>query len=185
MYLEKSVLKNEIKENFKKEFKYALFNLKRQRKFNKITFLCVGTDRIIGDSLGPFVGSKLEILFAENNYYNINVFGTLQKNMTYQNILPVINNLDFTTGIVVVDAALSKKEEIGNIYVSNNKTTLGKGLSKNNIKIGDISIKTAVAKNFKIPYRNFKSLQKTSLNKIIELSDIVSDGIFEVIKKYY
>ena len=59
-----------------------------------------------------------------------------------------------------------------------------KAFDKNKIEIGDISIKTVVAKDYKIPRYNFKALQNISLNGVMTLSNIVSEGIIEVIKSY-
>ena len=185
MQVKEISIQNMIKNKFIADFKYALHSLKINKNINSITFLCVGTDKIIGDSFGPFVGSKLEELFKGHNYYNINVCGTLSNNINHENIERIIDKIEQNTGIIIIDAALSEKENVGNIYVSNTKTTLGKGLAKNSLKIGDISIKTAVAKDYKIPYINLKSLQNASVCKIMELSDIVSSGIFEVINKFY
>ena len=84
--------------------------------------------------------------------------------------------------IIVIDAALSNKENIGKIFITNTKTILGKSLDKNKIEVGDISIKAVVAKNHKMPNYNFKVLQNISLNVVMTLADIVAEGITKTIK---
>ena len=59
---------------------------------------------------------------------------------------------------------------------------LGKGLNKNKIEIGDLSIKAVVGKNNKIPYYNFTVLQNVSLNVVIRMASMVAEGIVEIIK---
>lgn len=173
-----------LKEKFIEDFSNMFNKIILKKSRIEATFLCVGTDRMTGDSFGPLVGSKLIDLLQEYNFSNINIYGTLEKNLNYESINRVINNINSEAIIIVIDAALSKKENIGKIFVSNKKTILGKGLDKNKIEIGDISIKSVVAKDYKIPKYNFKALQNISLNGVITLANIVAEGICEVIKSY-
>lgn len=173
----------DIKEKFINDFSYTFYKAKSQKEYSEVTFLCVGTDRITGDCFGPLVGSKLIELLKECNYSNINVYGSLEQNLSYENINKIIKSINNESIIIVIDAALSKKENIGKIFVSNGKTILGKSLERDKIEIGDISIKSVVAKDYKIAKCNFKALQNISLNVVNTLANIVSEGIFEVIKK--
>ena len=84
--------------------------------------------------------------------------------------------------IIVIDAALSKKENIGEIYISKKATMLGKGLHKNQVQIGDISIKAVVGKDYKIPKYNFQILQNVSLNFVMQLADNLVEEIMEYIQ---
>ena len=182
--MEQDKLKLE-QEKFIKKFSDYIYELKKKNNYLEIVFLCIGTDRLLGDAFGPLVGSRLEYLLKNYNLFNINIYGTLDKNICYTNILEYLENIKTNhpnAYIVVIDAALSKEENIGNIYVKNEETILAKGLSKKKIEIGDISIKAVVGKNYKLSKCNFIALQNISLNKIMNLSKIVADGIFEVIK---
>lgn len=176
---------DKYREEFSGNFAEKLYRQKLKNNFTQIVFLCVGTDRIIGDCVGPLVGSKLMDLFKDYNILNINIYGSLKENINYINIKNVIKKIeDYHNDacIVVIDAALSKKENIGKIFVSNQKTILGKGINKNKIEIGDISIKVVVGRDFKIAKYNLKNLQETSLGFVINLSETVAEGIFDVIK---
>lgn len=170
-----------IKEKFVNDFNYIFNKVKNEKKCLEIIFLCVGTDRITGDCFGPLVGSKLTQKLEYCNYSNINIYGSLSQNLSYENINKVIQKIDKESIIIVIDAALSKEENIGKIFVQKSKTILGKGLEKNKIEIGDISIKSVVAKDYKIAKCNFKALQNISLNGVMRLANIVSEGIFETI----
>lgn len=173
----------DIKEKFIKDFSYIINKVKKQKEYTELTFLCVGTDRITGDCFGPLVGSKLIEKLKQCNYSNVNVYGSLEQNLSYENINNIIKNINNKSIIIVIDAALSKKENIGKIFVSNTKTVLAKSLQKDKIEIGDISIKSVVAKDYKIAKCNFKALQNISLNCVMTLANIVSEGIFEIITK--
>lgn len=173
------------KNKFISDFQKAFDKIKNQRSYKDIVFLCVGTDRIIGDCFGPLVGTKLTKLLVNENYSNINVYGNLDNTLNYSNIDKVLkNHVNDKTFTIIIDSAFSKKENIGQIFVSNNKTILGKGLNKNKIEVGDISIKSVVAKDYKLPNYNFKALQNISLGMVMNLSEIVSEGIYEIVKKY-
>ena len=183
--LEKDVIeKFDSKNIFINDFKMAYNKMKNKKECKELAFLCAGTDRVIGDCFGPLVGSKLLELLEKENISNVNVLGSLERNINYNNIENIIEKVNNKTGLIVIDAALSKKENIGKIFVTNKSTVLGKGLNKNKIDIGDISIKSVVAKDYRIPGYNFKSLQNTSLNEIMKLSNIVAEGIYDVIKNY-
>lgn len=172
-----------LKEKFIEDFSYIFNKVKDEKDYSEVAFLCVGTDRITGDCFGPLVGTKLIELLKEYNYSNINIYGSLSQNLSYENISEIIKNINKKSIIIVIDAALSKKENIGKIFVQKSKTVLGKSLEKNKIEIGDISIKSVVAKDYKVAKYNFKALQNISLNGVMTLSNIVAEGIFETIIK--
>ena len=175
----------EKKRNFIKAFANYLYEEKKEKNYLEIVFICIGTDKIIGDSFGPLVGSKLEQLIENYNIYNINIYGTLEENICYTNVnkyLLKIKKNHPNACTVVIDAALSEEMNIGKIFVQKEKMLLAKALNKTKIEVGDISIKAVVGKNYKVSKYNFLSLQNISINDVIKLSNIVAEGIYEVIK---
>ena len=170
------------------KMKAILNKKKQQRDYFDIIFLCIGTDRIIGDCLGPIVGTKLKNKFEKQNIYNINIYGTLDENVSYSNIedvLKTINDKYDDAYIISVDSALSNKENIGKVFIKEGKLSLGKSLNKKKIEIGDISISGVVGKNCKIPKYNFNILQNISLNEVLKLANVVYKGIIEAINEMY
>lgn len=173
------------REKFVYDFRNLIYEERKKRSYLELVFICIGTDRMTGDCFGPIVGSKLNELLKNYNIFNINIYGSLEENICYTNIEKVIETIKDrhpNACIIVIDAALSKKENIGKIFVSKEKTMLGKGLNKNRIEIGDLSIKAVVGKNNKLPYYNFTVLQNVSLNVVIRMASIVAEGIVEIIK---
>ena len=161
---------------------------KQQRGYFNIVFLCIGTDRIIGDCLGPIVGTKLKNELEKQNIFNINIYGTLNKNVSYSNIediLKMINKKHENAYIISVDSALSNKENIGKVFIKEGKMELGKCLNKKKIEVGNISISGVVGKNYKIPKYNFNILQNISLNEVLKLANVVYKGIIEAINIMY
>ena len=173
----------QIKESFIQDLSAYLY--KERKKYFEIVFLCIGTDRVIGDCLGPLVGTMLEEKLEKYNIFNLSIYGTLQKNICYTNveeILELIQKKHKNACIIVIDAALSNKENIGKIFIKKEKMILGKSLNKTKVEIGDISIKAVVGKDYKLSKYNFTSLQNISLSVVISLSKLIADGIYEVIK---
>lgn len=147
---------------------------------SNIVFLCIGTDRITGDCFGPIVGDKLQY---ENKFCD--VYGTLSAPVCASNLNDKINEIYFkheNPFIIAIDAALSKEEYVGKVFVKNDPLTLGKGIGKNIAQVGDISIKAIVGKKEKTKKKNMQILQNVSLNMVMNLADMVSSGIAEVLK---
>ena len=63
--------------NFIKKLKSKI----TQNKGNNIVFCCIGTDRVIGDCIGPITGSLLKGVDK-----NFNVYGDLNENLTFSNM---------------------------------------------------------------------------------------------------
>ena len=174
------------KEEFTNKIKKLIYN--KTNNNTGLVFVCIGTDRMTGDSFGPLVGTKLKNKFEQYNICNIDIYGTLENNISYSNIQFVKKNIEQrhrNSCIIAIDSALSNKENIGKIFTKEGKLELGKGLNKKKIEIGDISIKGVVGKNYILPQYNFNALQNASLNEVIKLSDVVVDSITDAIKYIY
>lgn len=178
---------NNIDLNYDSTIKIKRY-IKNKKKLNhiyEIIFVCIGTDRIIGDAFGPLVGTSLQKELEKYNISNINVYGTLENNVSYTNINKIAKLIEErykNPYIITIDSALANKEYIGKIIVNEGKIQLGKGLSKNKIELGDLSIRAIVGKDSKMPKYNFYNLQNISLNTIMKMSDIVSNSIIEAFK---
>lgn len=181
---ERMLEENEIYNNFVNEFSSKIYNLKSDYPFSNYIFLCVGSDKIIGDAYGPLVGERLEKLL-KNSYNNIQIIGTLQNPISGINLKKEVEKIYKSYKkpcIIAIDAALSNKENIGKIVVTDSKMKFGKGTNKNIVEVGNISIKGIVATDYKNPRYNFNELQNASLNRVLNLANITSDGIYNVIK---
>lgn len=173
-----------IYNNFVNDFSNKIYNLKSEKPFSDYIFLCVGSDKITGDAYGPIVGENLKKAF-KNFYNNIKIVGTLENPVSGINLEKEVKKIYITYEnpcIIAIDAALSTEQNIGKIVVTNQKMQFGNGINKKILEAGEISIKGIVAKDYKMPRYNFNELQKTSLNIVIKLADITSNGIYNVIK---
>ena len=91
-------------------------------------FLCVGTNRVIGDCFGPLVGYKLKNFFKGER--NIEIIGDIENTICFQNICDVVREIQEDSFVIAIDAALSNKNDIGKIVVSKEKMNIGSGLKK-------------------------------------------------------
>jgi len=156
--------KEEIYNNFVQDFSIVLREKIRDLEISKLIFLCIGTDRVIGDSFGPLVGYKLKYLFR--NEENIKVIGTLNNIICAHNISRIIKDISNTypeSFLIAIDAALSNRNNIGKVIVSDKSISVGSCFNKNSIYVGDVSIKGIVSRRLSNPKYNFKLLQNTPL----------------------
>ena len=144
-----------------------------------VVFLCIGTDRSTGDSLGPLVGDKLKFLVRNQ----VVLYGNLEypihaKNLkeTLDNIYCIYNN----PYIIAIDACLGNIQNIGKIYVENKPLQPGSAVNKDLPPVGDLSITGIVNISGAL---EFMVLQNTRLYTVMHLADIISKGIYHSILK--
>ena len=81
-----------------------------------IIFLCIGTDRATGDSLGPLIGYKLKNLSQKNIY----IYGSLEYPVHSVNLVDILNKIDSSFKnpfIIGIDASLGNVQQIGKIFI--------------------------------------------------------------------
>lgn len=134
--------------------------------------VCIGTDRVIGDSLGPLIGTILE-----RNKFKYPVYGTLEKPIHALNIYESIENIEKThpNGIfLVIDACVGEKTSVGTIQIMKGPVSPGKGSGKKLPQIGHYSLLGIVDE--KCEDRNFL-FGSVRLNFIFDLAEIISSSL--------
>lgn len=162
-------------------FIYKLLRKELSNKYTKV-FLCVGTNKCIGDSLGPCVG---EILSNKIKSNDIRIIGTLNNNINSCNINRVINHVNNSINnpyFIIIDSALSKEEFIGEIIIERKSMKVGEALNKKHKLIGNISIKGIVGKNDESNIRNFINLNNVSKEMINDLSYKIANPILKALE---
>lgn len=175
-----------IYNKFVNDFTKELYEIKKEKDFSSIVFLCIGTDRITGDSYGPLVGHHLKKLFKlYGGYSNVKVFGDLEEQISNDNIKQKLKTIynDFERPCVIaIDSALSKVQDIGSLIIDTNGICVGKAMNRKEERVGDLCIKGVVSKNLKSPRCNFNMLQNIPLGLVLHMSELTSNGIYEVMK---
>lgn len=136
-------------------------------------FLCIGTDRMTGDCLGPLVGYKLQKKAADTHC----VFGTLKHPVHALNLNYALTKIRLRFAnpfIIVIDAALGLPGHIGNITLSSGPLLPGEGMNKNLPSVGDLSI-TGIVNSC---HGNASLLlQNTRLHLVNEMADFIYAGL--------
>lgn len=163
-------------------FTDALFSMIQKKitsGYKTIVFVCIGTDRSTGDSLGPLIGYKVSTL----KYNNIYVYGNLESPVHAKNLdetmkrIYVQNKKPF---VIAIDACLGKMDHVGYITVGEGALKPGSGVNKDLTPVGDMNITGIV--NFG-GFMDFLVLQNTRLNVVMKMADLISMGIKYVLWK--
>lgn len=104
----------------------------------------IGTDRCIGDSLAPLVGTLLK-----DTKIKITSYGDLDYPIHAVNMQDRINKINEEhkdSFIIAIDACLGTTENNGSIIICNGPLSPGKGIGKDLPKVGDVSIKGIIGK---------------------------------------
>lgn len=146
----------------------------------ELCFLCVGTDKVVGDAIGPLVGSNLKKYINKNNIKNINVIGNLDDPLINKNI----ENFKNIKGIkILIDSAISNSYKVGEIIVEEKSNKLVSAFfNEKNINY-DISIKAIVAENSFNNTLNLIRLQNVSVKTVIKMSEKITKEMCKVIDK--
>ena len=159
---------------------YLYIKLKDIKSQNRpIIFLCIGTDRATGDSLGPLIGYKLKNLSQKNIY----IYGSLEYPIHSVNLVEILNKIkcNFKNPFIVgIDASLGDVQQIGKIFIEDLPLHPGLALNKNLPEVGEMNIKGVVNISGSL---DFMMLQNTRLFVVMSLADCISNGIKYFINK--
>ncbi|HHV95182.1 MAG TPA: spore protease YyaC [Clostridiaceae bacterium] len=145
--------------------------------YREIIFLCIGTDRSTGDSLGPLVGHK--IMNIKNNI--VHVYGTLENPVHAKNLDKMMDEINLRHSnpfIVAIDACLGKAEHIGYVSIGEGPIIPGSALKKELKPVGNIHVVGIVNLG---GFMDFLILQNTRLFLVMKMVDFISSAIKHVI----
>ncbi len=149
-----------------------------------ILFVCIGNGKIIGDSLGPLIGTVLEKnkRLIQNNV-KIDVIGTFENPILYYNVEEFIKNIDSQdySEIVIIDSALGSKENIGKVMITPAEILIGVGVNRGRMVKGDIILKGVVGINYNNISRNLIELESVEAKQIEKIAIKMLDIIYSII----
>jgi putative sporulation protein YyaC len=140
----------------------------------------IGSNRINGDSLGPFVGTLLK-----NNYpEHLTLLGNLQSPLDATTLVPELTSFKFKKNsfVIGVDSVLGSEEMVNFIGVNDGPIVPGIGLGNVLPPVGDCGITGVVLENDPL-LRN--SLLCTDLNLIYTMASSIAKGISLTIRQYF
>ena len=142
------------------------------QKNKKPIFICIGSDLVLGDSLGPLVGTFLR---AKN--INSYVYGTLNYPITAKEVeyaRTYLKQMHPDSIAIAIDAAVGNADDTGLIRVINKGLKPGLGVDKHLGSVGDISIIGVVAGK---SLQNYNLFNLTRLNLVYKMAEKIADGI--------
>ena len=140
--------------------------------------VCVGSDLVIGDSLGPMVGSMLAY---KTQGLGVFVYGTLAAPVTAKEVKQMKSFLKRThphCPVIAVDAAVGAQGDVGLIKVCDEPLYPGAGTGKQLGYFGDVSVIGVVAEK---SIGNYALLNATRLRLVYKMSQQIADGIAGVL----
>lgn len=146
------------------------------RKKVGVMFLCIGTDRSTGDSLGPLVGHKLRAMRLRRAA----VVGTLERPVHAMNLELYARyiRLHYPDYVVVaIDASVGSSDHVGYATLGKGSLKPGLGVSKELEAVGDIAITGIVG-----GCGNYDPvmLQSVRLSMVMQMADCICESIFRV-----
>ncbi len=135
-----------------------------------IVFLCIGTDKIIGDSLGPYIGTLLK-------RRGCCVYGCIGDTVNATNLTAAIVQIfrrHKNPFIIAVDACLGRRDHVGFASLSTEKLKAGAGVNKILLPVGNISV-TGIVTEFGA--NSFKRLMNVSEERIVGMGRAMTDAL--------
>ena len=147
------------------------------KKWTEIVFLCIGSDRVTGDCLGPYIGH----LLTPHETGHIFVYGTLSCPVPALNLektSSLIKRFHPHALIIAIDASLGQKKHLGYVTIANGALHPGAAIHKQLPSVGHIHITGIVNVSGVLEQL---TLQTTRLSTVIFLADKIVQGILESI----
>lgn len=148
----------------------------REKGKKGVVFLCIGTDRSTGDSLGPLIGYKLK----EQRIRRARIVGTLERPVHAMNLeqsVAAVRRQYPNHVVVAVDASVGSLDHVGYITMGKGALRPGLGVRKDLQEVGDIFITGIVG-----GCGNYDPLmlQSVRLSVVMQMADRICESIFLV-----
>lgn len=155
----------------------------KQHSFDKCIILCIGTDRFIGDCLGPLTGTLLSKLNL-----TVPVLGTLENPVHAVNLRKTISHVKTNYKghrVIAIDACLGTSQSIGYIQVKEGSIQPGRGVGKMLSHVGDCSIVGIVDESVEsedYEYENYLRINNVRLGLVMKMSETIAKGIYSTFR---
>lgn len=138
-----------------------------------IIVMCIGTDRSIGDALGPLIGTEL----SQAGHRRYEVLGTLDSPVHASNLTQTLNwvTANYESPLIfAVDACLGRSESVGMISIGRGSVKPGAGVNKTLPAVGQVYLTGVVNVG---GYMEYFVLQNTRLSLVMRMAQVAAKGI--------
>ncbi|GGJ80245.1 putative sporulation protein YyaC [Anoxybacillus voinovskiensis] len=145
----------------------------------QIVLLCIGSNRINGDSLGPFVGTLLTGLYPNH----LTVIGTLKEPLDATNLGATIHQLTISpsTCVVAIDSVVGMQPYVHSIAIRSGPLKAGSALNKRFPAVGDVSIMGVMLEEKK----ELHELPYTNLHVVYQMARAIATGISLTVRQRF
>ncbi|MDE6201777.1 MAG: spore protease YyaC [Clostridiales bacterium] len=136
--------------------------------------LCIGSDRVTGDCLGPIVGQMLVERKA-----NAFVYGTLDRPVTALNLKDAVTHIKDVHSdkkVLAIDSSVGRLADVGKIRIAFGSIAPGSADGKKLPKVGDVSITATVTDPRKTP------LSAVRLGTVYALANTIATRIIRCLQ---
>lgn len=172
-------MKHKVLYNSYKSYIEVANSLKDYIKDNTV-IVCIGTDKCIGDCLGPMVGT-----FLKEKNFPLPVYGTIESPIHALNInkrLDEIKKLHPKSLLIGIDACLGDPDSIGEIHTRNFPIHPGKGVGKTLPDVGTASIIGIVDSSENAEFFTSRSIR---LHLIMQMAIVISSALIYAYNNIY
>lgn len=138
---------------------------------NDVAFVCIGTDRSCGDSLGPFVGMYLKGLGYKN------VYGTIDNPVHALNLRETLGSIPKSKIVIAIDASLGDGQDIEKFSLIKGSIKPGAGVGKDLGEVGDYAINGCVNIG---GHREYMVLSSTRLSRVMKMAKDITSAIVNI-----
>lgn len=134
--------------------------------------LCIGSDRVTGDCLGPLVG---QMLSGKLDAYAF-VYGSLSAPVTALNVVETVRFIKKRhpqSLVIAVDSSVGDKSDVGSVRVMGDGIYPGAAGGKSLPKVGDVSVTATVAD------MGGNALYGVKLGFVYSLAEVIASAIAE------
>ena len=141
--------------------------------------VCIGSDKVSGDMLGPLVGTSLR------DKYRVTcpVYGVVGESVNGVNLetyLAMLRERHASDSVIAVDAAVGKREDVGKIRLKRGGIRAGGALEKAFGQVGDVGIVGVVAEETE-PEDVYAALLAVPFELVSELASRIANMIYTVL----
>ena len=140
---------------------------------NEIIVLCIGSNKIYGDSLGPRTAEKLTLI---NN--DCIIYGNMRKSINGNNLAGYVSMLRSRhpdAVIVAVDACLTTHtEDVGLVKLLPYGVNAGKAVKQDALPVGEISVIGIVGEYNSDVYATLNSVSPALMDELVEKAAILT-----------
>lgn len=120
---------------FNRNMRYLLARVNPHKK--PLAFACIGSANVVGDNLGPLIGTVL------TRHGLSNVYGTMEEPLnalTLPHYMPLLKYLEETCCLIAIDAAIGDNAQCGYLTLTEGALHPGSAFSKDLPTVGHVYI---------------------------------------------